>query len=148
MKKKYPGQMSYADIKRQMFPTIGKKYAKKKRLHAEDDLQEEVAEYLDIALRSPTLWWHTPNGGNRSWSEAKRFKKMGVKSGVPDVIIIHHGVPYFIELKAPKGKPSPQQITMEMDLRSQGCKYALCRSLDEVIANLETWNIQLSIKAA
>lgn len=76
----------------------------------EDQLQTTLADWLHIV--SPAcLWWHTPNGGWRSKREAARFKKMGVLSGVPDLVFV--GMPKcriaFIELKTAKGRLSDNQ---------------------------------------
>jgi hypothetical protein len=58
-------------------------------------------------------WFHSPNGGGRSLIEGAKFKRMGVKRGVPDIIIPmprvgsrspYHGL--VIELKRPDGKMS------------------------------------------
>ena len=52
------------------------------------------------------LLFHVPNGGIRSKPEAVRFKKIGVKAGVPDLFLPvarggWHGL--FIEMKRQKG---------------------------------------------
>lgn len=52
------------------------------------------------------LMYHIPNGGQRSKSEAARFKAAGVRAGVPDIFLPcprsrYHGL--YIELKRVKG---------------------------------------------
>jgi hypothetical protein len=50
----------------------------------------ELQEHLRLArwLESAgVLWCHPPNGELRAWSVARRLKGMGVKPGVPDVLI-------------------------------------------------------------
>jgi hypothetical protein len=114
--------------------------------HLEDDLQIAVADLLDSL---GWLWWHTPNGGRRGKIEGARFKRMGVKAGVPDVLIQEtwvdqgeDGLPVFgmgvaIELKAPGGRLSKEQKAMLAKLKARGFQTAVCRSLDEVLAVLE-----------
>lgn len=52
--------------------------------HPEDALQRAVAKLLDhLGWR----WCHVPNGGKRGKTEAARLKGLGVKPGVPDVLI-------------------------------------------------------------
>ena len=51
----------------------------------EDDLQRAVAQLLDFY---GWLWFHTPNGGKRGKVQASRLKGLGVKPGVPDVMIL------------------------------------------------------------
>ena len=53
-------------------------------------------------------FWHTPNGGGRSKSEAGKLKLMGVHAGVPDIIIMTDKI-IFIEIKKSNGKKSDQQ---------------------------------------
>ena len=50
-------------------------------------------------------YFHTPNGGRRNKREAAKLKRMGVKKGVSDWVVLnpnekHHGL--VIELKAAK----------------------------------------------
>jgi hypothetical protein len=115
------------------------------RQHPEDDLQRAVAQYLDI---HGWLWCHCPNGGKRNAREAARLKGMGVKPGVPDVLIFEtwcevrgseptvfefsgHGI--AIELKSPKGRTTKTQDAWLAGLRRRGWKTAVCRSIDEVV---------------
>lgn len=72
----------------------------------EDYEQICLATYL---AKNNILFYHVPNGGARYMSEAVKFKRMGVKKGVPDIVIPiarkgHHGL--YIELKRVNGRPS------------------------------------------
>ena len=54
----------------------------------EDRLQIAVGQYLDLLSNMKKFkWCHVPNGGARTKAEAGIFKAMGVKPGVPDVMI-------------------------------------------------------------
>lgn len=120
-----------------------------KRRQPERALQIEVAEILNGI--PGLLWFHVPNGGKRNVIEAKIFKAMGVKPGVPDIIIagtpiVYHGpVPFsgggpaFIELKADNKKPSPEQVAWHEELRKRGWAGTVCRSVDEVLVALKRW---------
>lgn len=75
------------------------------------------------------LLFHIPNGGKRGKSEAARFKAMGVKAGVPDLLLPvsrggFHGL--FIELKAPNGVKSANQDKWLKALSVQGYSVHLC----------------------
>ena len=50
----------------------------------EDQLQIACATYLD---HLPVLWCHVANERQTSIMRGAKFKKMGVKSGVPDILI-------------------------------------------------------------
>ena len=70
------------------------------------------------------LLFHIPNGGGRSKAEAGRFKREGVKAGVPDLCLPaargkYHGL--FIELKRRGGgRISPEQKVWVDELLGQG----------------------------
>lgn len=66
---------------------------------SEDRLQMDSKRYLDVALPSDAIAWHTPNGGHRSKAVAGKMKAFGVLSGVPDWIILWQGRVLFLELK-------------------------------------------------
>lgn len=88
---------------------------KKKRNSPEEDLHRACMEWAELASgRYPLLrrLIHVPNGGKRSKGEAGKMKAMGVKKGVPDLLLplpsgIYSGL--AAELKAPGGKTSPEQ---------------------------------------
>ena len=52
---------------------------------SELDEQILLAQYLDWI---GVLWFHPPNEGRRSWRTGVALKRAGMKSGVPDCIII------------------------------------------------------------
>ena len=75
-----------------------------------------------------------PNGGNRSASEGARFKREGVKAGVPDIFIAHPVSPYsglFIEFKYGKNKPTESQFQMIKELSDAGYRCAVCYSAND-----------------
>lgn len=66
---------------------------------------------------------HIPNGGYRRKSEAVRFLRMGVKAGMPDLLlpIARHGAhSLFIEMKALDGTISQLQIDKAVELVEHG----------------------------
>ena len=76
---------------------------------SEEQEQIAVFEWVTIMRNQYPdldLLLHIPNGGLRSKSEAVRFKRMGVKPGVPDLFLpvprgSSHGL--FVEMKRRKG---------------------------------------------
>ncbi len=103
----------------------------------EDNLQKRVATYLDF---SEAIWFHSPNGGKRNLLEAVKLKKMGVKSGVPDCLILNqrHGFKGLaIELKVGKNQPTINQMAFMEDLARLGYLCWVSWSLDEVVALID-----------
>lgn len=85
--------------------------------------------------------FHIPNGGSRNILEAAKFKKLGVKAGVPDLQLIVpngeiHGL--WIELKSKKGKLQPSQRLMIQRLEEQGYMCKVCFGADEAIDEIKS----------
>lgn len=116
----------------------------------EEALQRQVVSYLRVALPPAVVWWHTPSQkGTRTRAEMGVLKALGVRPGVPDLtFVLPGGKAAFIELKAPKGKPTDNQTTFAEAVTQAGADYALCRSLEEVSKALVTWGCNLRARAA
>lgn len=108
--------------------------------HPEDEIQIAVAAHLR-ARGTDALWWHTPNGGRRGMIEAVRFKKFGVRPGVSDIMAIHKGEMFGLELKAPNGRPTETQLAFLSALRANGGHGVVAEGLDEALAILEAWGL-------
>ena len=113
----------------------------------EDILTMQVVRFLKVAAPS-LLFWHTPNGGTRKMGEARKFKDMGVRPGVPDLtFILHGGQIGFIELKAGRNSLEASQRAFAQEAVAAGAAWALCRTLDEVETTLRAWGVQLRARA-
>ncbi len=104
----------------------------------EADLHKLVADYLDLALIPPTWWSTFPADG------ASRRGRIGLKLGVPDILIIHEGRAHWIELKTARGRVRAQQHELHEALRAAGCFCATCLSLEEVNIVLCNWCLPLN----
>lgn len=106
----------------------------------EQSLHIASAKFMRHALPPQIIWFHCANGGKRTKPEASLFKAMGVLPGVPDLVfVMPNGQTAFIELKAPGGTLSNEQIEFQRRARANGCAYAICRSFDEVEATVTRW---------
>ena len=65
----------------------------------------------------------------------------GYVAGLPDVMIVFNRTSLFIELKAPKGGPTPSQRLVMERMRECGAQVAVAKSLQEAIVTLECWGI-------
>lgn len=127
----------------------------------EQALQIAVVEELTLRTIRPALFWHVPNGGKRSKTEAAIFKAMGVRDGVSDLHFAwsapardhliagevglsafpHFGV---IELKATaKGKPTEAQTLFLLSMGGIGHHAAVCSSVAQVMDVLLSWGYPL-----
>ncbi len=85
---------------------------------------------------------HIPNGGSRNVIEASKFKKMGVKAGVPDLqLLIPNGLIHglWIELKAKNGRVQPNQKLFMQRLEAQGYMCKVCFGADEAIKEIKQY---------
>ncbi len=105
-----------------------------RRRHPEQQLQRAVVEYLRIMENLHHLvFFHPANGGGRSRIEAAIFKGLGVRPGVPDlVLLLPDSRAAFIELKADGGRLSASQLAFKKQVEALDFRYAECRSVDEV----------------
>lgn len=117
----------------------------------EEAFQIETAAYLNAALPKPgAFWYHVPNQGmfastRQILSAGARFKKQGLRAGVPDNAIVWGGQAYFIELKSKTGRISDVQKIVIPEIESAGAPVAVARTLDEVAAALTAWGIPLTM---
>lgn len=107
----------------------------------EQILQQQVVAYLRIATPS-LIFFHVPNGGARTKTEAAILKSMGVRAGVADLAFILTGARIaFIELKSANGTATPAQKVFRADCEMQGVPFAECRTLAEVQGTLDAWGV-------
>lgn len=133
---------------------------------SETSLHWHVAGLLDKHL-APPAWWTTFPAGGGGEMRGKILKGLGLKSGVPDIlIIVPMTVPasaingpisefavtprlYWIELKKTGvGKPSDNQLKTQAILTGMGCRVANCDNLADVKAALVEWKIPYQTKSA
>jgi hypothetical protein len=100
---------------------------------SEDDFQIAVARLLDA---SGLYWFHCPNGGSRNAREGAKLKKMGVKAGVPDIIILDTtkdlGKGLCIELKVGKNTVTNHQKYFATVFYLTKWRYEVCYSMSSV----------------
>lgn len=104
---------------------------------SEDEFQKSVALYLNS---KGATWFHSPNGGSRNIIEATKLKAMGVKPGVPDVLIFNKKRGYSglaIELKVKYNNVTLAQIDFLERLSAEGWHTLVSWSLDEVCDTID-----------
>lgn len=105
-------------------------------------------QYLKICAPVAEAF-HIPNGGYRRAVEAAILKGMGVKAGVPDILILWPiGKCAFIELKIPKkGRQSTglteAQKSFHARLKILGIPCSVCTSIDSVASFLRSLDVPM-----
>lgn len=120
-----------------------------RRARPEDFIQRAVFEHLRVRGAPNVFAFHPANGGYRRPVEASILKGLGVYAGVPDVIAIHEGRCFGLELKAPGGRATERQLATIAALEAAGAFCCVVEGLDRALAVLEAWRLlrgQASIK--
>jgi hypothetical protein len=101
-----------------------------KWLGKEDVLQHKIIKYLEFNYPK-SIWTHVGNEGRRTKFERFKIKYLGVKAGVPDVLIFTPNKKYnglAIELKIGYNKPTDTQKKWLSDLKK--CNWFCCVQKD------------------
>jgi hypothetical protein len=125
---------------------------------SELNLQEAVADALNVLLLPPAMWTAFPVGHVKlEPAQAARLSRIGTARGWPDVLVLHERL-YGIELKRVGGILSRTrvvrtrsggsrvldgQVEVFVRLRDAGMKIAVCHSLEEVLRALGGWGVPL-----
>ncbi|MCA3269201.1 MAG: hypothetical protein ACK5XX_00560 [Holosporales bacterium] len=128
-----PEGVRYADTKK----------VKAKRGQEEFKFQCVAADYLNRVLPPEVRWLHIPNGEYRTPATAGRLKRMGVKKGVWDIIILHAGRSFWCELKATDGDLTDEQEDWGTWFGNNGFHRAVIKTLNELEAFLKANGIPL-----
>lgn len=107
----------------------------------EEHVQRTVADWLD---RHGVRWFHPPNEGRHKAQYRRKLAALGLKPGVPDVMIVDPppnvpgAVGTAIELKRKQGgQVSQEQREWLEALEARGWYCAVCKGIDEALELLE-----------
>lgn len=115
--------------------------AKRRTNRPEQSFQLALVGLLRAALTPKTYFFACPNGGYRSHIEAAIMVGQGVRRGVPDLILVHDGRIFGLEIKSEKGRLTDDQRATHIDMERAGARIATVRSIEEAIAQLVAWSI-------
>lgn len=120
--------------------------SRRPRRHIEDALQISTRALFDRIFDSAdVVCLHVPNGERRDKAAAGRLKAMGTLAGTADWFLSWRGPrpPFigWIEMKAERGRQSPEQKAFQARVTALGHHYAICRSLDDVLGVLDAWGV-------
>ena len=125
---------------------------------AEEDTQAAVARALAMMLMPPAMWWAMPVGHIQlSAAQAARLSRIGLRRGLPDLMLLHGGRCYGIELKREgsgqlsktrmvrRANGSLRELVGQADvfprLEAAGMTIAVCTSVPEVLAQCRAWGL-------
>jgi hypothetical protein len=120
----------------------------------EQEIQRAVVQHLRQRGMPGLVFWHTPNGafygGKRNGKgvaiQGSIMSGMGVRAGVADIIAVHAGKIFALELKAPGGRATEAQMAFISDIDRAGAFTALVEGLDAALATLESWGLLKGVR--
>lgn len=120
-----------------------------RRNQPEAAIQKEIVTELRQRGVPGLMFWHTPNssklGGKKTKSgiplEAIRLKHLGFRPGVADLVLLHDGKFFALELKADHGQPTEAQLAFLQDVNNCGGYSCFAHGLKEAIWTLEAWGL-------
>ena len=113
----------------------------RKRTRPEQAIQRAVFDHIRARGVPGLFAFHVPNGGYRRPVEAAIMSGLGVEPGVPDVICIHRGKVFALELKAEGGRSTPKQLEAVAKIDAAGGFTCIAEGLDRALAVLEQWGL-------
>jgi hypothetical protein len=121
------------------------------------EIHTHCAKVLDALLQAPAIWACYPAGHvELAPAQLARLKRVGLKRGWPDVLIIYEGLTFGIEIKARGGKLSKTRIGRSKRgglqvfegqedvfarLMAAGVSIAVVHGVDEMLAAIRNWGI-------
>lgn len=99
-----------------------------------------VADTLRRWASDGWFWTHTASGEKRDKSTGARLKRMGLKPGLFDFLLIDpHGLHYWLELKRKGEKLSDEQQAFQAILLKATVDHAMADSYYEAVRVLKYW---------
>jgi hypothetical protein len=111
-----------------------------------------LVEHLRSFRRPGVVFFHPPSGEERTkrvdpktgkvfCPGGTRLQRMGMRKGVPDLVILHSGRIIGLELKSPDGDLSREQKEFRDEWERAGGIYGAAWSVSEGITLLEAWGV-------
>lgn len=106
----------------------------------EDVLHIATVKLLSEHCLPDWRWYHPANGEVRNTRTAVKLKRLGVKAGIPDIVLTSPGgMSYFLELKRIGGKLTRDQESFRLWCVKYGVHHAVARTIDDVLVALNEW---------
>ena len=108
----------------------------------ENAVHRGVVNYLRHFTVPGASWFHPANGELRPGRTGAILVGMGVRPGVPDLVLVMNGHFYGLELKREKGGVvSAHQKSMLAELENAGATVAIAHGYDAAISQLTEWGL-------
>ena len=135
--------MPFSDVQRRAGLVIERRRSKPPRLPepSEEMVHRTVVAHIERRAMPGVVHFHVPNGEARGRGVGGKLKAMGTRAGVPDLLIVHRGCLYALELKRTGGRLSDAQRTTLAEFEAAGARTAVAYGLDEALGRLTEWGL-------
>lgn len=101
-----------------------------------------IADLLRATCRPDWIWSHIANGEHRSEQTGKLLKRMGLRRGLLDFLLISPvGAHHWLELKRHLEPLSDEQEWFVAELRKRRVPYYVARDYDSAVRQLKAWGV-------
>lgn len=108
----------------------------------QEQVHRPVVEHLRTRGVPGLLWWHTPQGAFYATRvQGSIMTGLGVMPGVSDLILMHAGRFFALELKAPGQKPTQVQMDFLVAFVKAGGHAEYADNLDSALDALDDWGL-------
>lgn len=104
---------------------------------AEFRLSCVIHDTLRLRGKEGLHFFAVPNGEARSAKTGARLKRMGVRAGEPDYVLLWQGRAIGLELKAEGGRQSPEQRQIEQEWLLAGGLYRCVKGYEQAMEFLD-----------
>jgi hypothetical protein len=111
----------------------------RRRDRREQRLQNAIFAHFKWRGAPGVFAFHPFSGGYRKPIEAAIMKSAGVRAGIPDIVAVHGGRCFALELKAEGGRLTDVQRECHERLRDAGALVATTTGIDAALRQLEAW---------
>lgn len=100
-----------------------------------------VADVLRLSVSPGWLWFHVPNGEDRNEKTGAKLRRMGLRRGVSDFILIGPpaGLVHALELKRQGERPDYLQTVFLEAVAQAGGQAAYADTFEGAIEQLKDW---------
>jgi hypothetical protein len=113
----------------------------RRRAQREASIQRAVFQHLRARGAPGIFAWHPFSGGYRRPVEAAIYKGLGAVAGLPDVMVLHDGRLFCVELKREGARATDAQLACIAALREAGAFTCIAEGLDRALSCLEAWGL-------
>jgi len=101
-----------------------------------------IADLLRYTARAGWWWSHIPSGEYRTEATGALLKRMGLKRGMADFLLISpDGVHHWLELKRGNAPLTEDQEAFAAALRRCGVPYYVARHYEGAVHQLQQWGV-------